>query len=224
MHGLASDRKAMERVLRGTDRLVPTPGNARGQRGVVMILALVFLLLLTMLAISAIGNSLLQERMAGGLRNAQQAEMSAETALRGAEWKLWTVGSTGAHLHCGTEVPSDCYTFDPDHPINDVVKFRTKMGWFSAGATTYRGAVGTVDYTKLTSGKLARNPLYIIEDLGVELPPGTTGNLRESGVTGARNSGYTSTSAHVYRITARGSGGNENSVRILESTFAAKAN
>lgn len=61
----------------------------RSQRGVVLVVALIFLLLLTMLAISASGRSLLQERMAGGLRNGQMAEMAADTALRGAEWKLW---------------------------------------------------------------------------------------------------------------------------------------
>lgn len=207
-----------------SNRPIAMYGTARTQRGVVMVVALVFLLLLTMLAISATSNSLLQERMAGGLRNAQQAEMSAETALRGAEWKLWTIGSVGIHLRCGTETSSECYIFDPDHPISDVVKFRTQPGWSSAGATVYRGERNTVDYTTLTNGKLARNPLYIIEDLGVELPPGTNGSLRESGVTGPGGSGYTSTAAHVYRITARGSGGNGNTVRVLESTFAAKAN
>ncbi|OOG57265.1 hypothetical protein B0E48_07325 [Rhodanobacter sp. C03] len=185
-----------------------------------MVVALVFLLLLTMLAISATGNSLLQERMAGGLRNAQQAEMSAETALRGAEWKLWSSGSIGVHLRCGTETSSACYTFDPDHPISNVVKFRTQPDWFSAGATVYRGDGNAVDYTTLVNGKLARNPLYVIEDLGVELPPGVSGSLRESGATGVD----TSAAAHVYRITARGSGGNGNTVRVLESTFAVKAN
>ena len=52
------------------------------QRGAVLVVALIFLLLMTILAMSASGRSFLQERMVGGLRNAQQAEMSAQTALR----------------------------------------------------------------------------------------------------------------------------------------------
>ena len=64
--------------------------RAHQQRGVVLIVALIFLVLLTILALSASGRSLLQERMAGGLRNTSLADMAAETTLRGVEWKLWT--------------------------------------------------------------------------------------------------------------------------------------
>ena len=98
----------------------------------------------------------------------------------------------------------------------------------SAGAQTYNGPGGTVDYTKPASGyetsRLAKNPVYMIEDMGVELPPGVSGGLHESGVTGSGGTGAGSTSRHVYRITARATGGDENTVRVLESTFAAKSN
>lgn len=202
---------------------------AHSQRGAVLVIALIFLLLLTILALSASGRSLLQERMAGGLRNAQQAEMSAQTALRGAEWKLWTSTSNiNVHLNCGTGIFTDCYIYDPANPIANVVKFRTKPGWQTAGATVYKGATGSTDYTAFTSssqsGDLAHNPLYMIEDLGVELPPGVSGNLHESGVTGSTGTGTASVSRHIYRITARGAGANANTVRVVESTFAAKSN
>ena len=49
----------------------------RSQRGAALLVSIVFLLLLTMLALSASSRSLLQERMAGGLRNAQQAHILA---------------------------------------------------------------------------------------------------------------------------------------------------
>jgi type IV pilus assembly protein PilX len=81
-----------------------------------------------------------------------------------------------------------------------------------------------VDYTATVNGALAANPRYIIEDLGVELPPGISGGLHESGATGALAGGSTSTNRHVYRITARATGGNKDMVRALESTFAAKSN
>jgi type IV pilus assembly protein PilX len=219
----------MEQAM-STLNYLPLPHRSvRAQRGAVLVVALIFLLLLTILAMSASGRSLLQERMVGGLRNAQQAEMSAQTALRGAEWKLWTsTSNVSAHLNCGTGIFTDCYIYDPANPITNVTNFRTKQGWVTAGATTYKGFGGNTDYTAFAptgqTGNLAKNPLYMIEDLGVELPPGVSGGLHESGATGAGGSGYTSTARHIYRITARAAGANENTVRVLESTFAAKSN
>ncbi|MEO7066246.1 MAG: pilus assembly protein [Rhodanobacter sp.] len=209
---------------------------AQTQRGAVLVIALIFLLLLTILAISSSGRSLLQERMAGGLRNAQQAEMSANAALRGAEWKLWTSTSqlTSTPLLCGSGVlAGGCYRYDPTdtavYGANGIVtKFRNSAAWVSTGAQTYQGAGGGNDYTAPATGyetaRLAKNPVYMIEDMGVELPPGVGSGLHESGATGSGAGGASSTSRHVYRITARATGGNENTVRVLESTFAAKSN
>jgi len=198
-----------------------------------MMVALVFLVLLTILAISASGRSLLQQRMAGGLRNAGMAEMAAETALRGAEWKLWTSTSklTAPPLLCGSGVLSgSCYRYDPSNanvygPTGIVTLFRTSPTWVNTGAQTYMGPGGTIDYTTQSgTAKLAKNPVYVIEDMGVELPPGVSGGLHESGATGMGGGGVGSTSRHVYRITARATGGDPNTVRVLESTFAAKSN
>jgi len=209
---------------------------SQNQRGAVLIVALIFLLLLTMLAISASGRSLLQERMAGGLRNAQLAQMSAETALRGAEWKLWmsTTNLTGTPLLCGSGVlAGNCYKYDPANTAlygnNGIVtQFRHGQGWITNGAATYTGPSGSVNYTTLSgtsqTAQLANNPVYIIEDLGVELPAGISSGLHEAGTTGPTGSGYTSTTRHIYRITARATGGNPNTVRVLQSTFAAKGN
>lgn len=199
------------------------------QRGAVLVIALIFLLLLTILAISASGRSLLQERMAGGLHNAQQATMAAQSALRGAEWKLWTsTSNVTSHLNCGTGIFTDCYVYDPAHPITNVENFRTKPGWITAGSTEYKGYGGSVNYTSFAStnqvGDLAENPRYIIEDLGMELPPGVSSNLHETGTTGFSGGGASTTTRHIYRITARATGASPNTVRVLESTFAAKSN
>jgi type IV pilus assembly protein PilX len=217
-------------------RSCPHLPRAKSQRGVVLMVALIFLVLLTILAVSASGRSLLQERMAGGLRNASLADMSAETTLRGVEWKLWTSTTklTGTPLLCGSGVlAGSCYRYDPSNaavygPNGTVTKFRTSTTWVTNGAATYQGADGGTDFTSPDSAyataKVARNPVYIIEDMGVELPPGASGGLHESGATGTSGSGTASTSRHVYRITARATGGDGNMVRVMESTFAAKSN
>lgn len=211
----------------------PLWNRRHAQKGAVLVVALVFMVLLTILAISASGRSLLQQRMAGGLRNAGLAEMSAETALRGAEWKLWTSTSklTSTPLLCGTGVlAGSCYVYDPGNAAvygsgGIVTTFRTSPTWTDAGAQTYKGPGSSIDYTsRTTTDRLARNPVYLIEDMGVELPPGVNGGLHESGATGAGGGGVGSTSRHIYRITARATGGDNNTVRVLESTFAAKSN
>ena len=210
--------------------------RAQQQRGVVLIVALIFLVLLTILALSASGRSLLQERMAGGLRNTSLADMAAETTLRGVEWKLWTSTTklTGTPLLCGSGVlAGSCYRYDPSNTAlygstGTVTKFRNGGGWITTGAATYQGSDNGTDFTSLAgtakTGALASNPVYMIEDMGVELPPGSSGGLHESGATGSGSGGTGSTSRHVYRITARATGADSNTVRVMESTFAAKSN
>lgn len=56
-----------------------------GQRGFALITALIFLLLLTLLGTSSMSGALLQERMAGNLRDRNIAFQSAEAALREGE-------------------------------------------------------------------------------------------------------------------------------------------
>ena len=208
------------------------------ERGAVLLMALIFLLLLTMLAMSAAGRSLLQERMVGGLRNAQLAEMGAEAAVRGAEWKLWSLSARGLRLDCPGYLLSSCYSIDPAAPNTAVIRFRTSAGWpvntDLSASTEYRGDAASIDYATLGGStltgelqkitRLAKSPRYIIERLGPETPPGA-GSQVEGGVTAAYGSSSTpSTSLWVWRITARSTGANANTIRLVESTFAAPGN
>lgn len=203
----------------------------RAQRGAVLVVALIFLILLTILALSASSRSLLQERMVGGLRNAQQATMSANTALRGAEWQLWTRTLTvGAHMNCpdgSISADDGCTKYNasnaPYGPTGDVTKFLTSQGWVSGVGLTYTGPIGQNGYTSssLATAKLARNPVYLIEDLGPDWPPGVSGPQHESGATGTGGASGNAPLPHVYRITARATGGNPNTVRVLQATFSA---
>ena len=196
-------------------------GPARS-RGVVLFVALVFLILLTLLALSSSTNSLLQEKMVGSTRNAQMANFGAESALREAEARIWESGESGSKVFaCDTGGSGLCYKFDPQAPNSKVIDFQTKKGWVTSGAQTFGSESYTSDMTGsgLNSARLAHNPVYIIEDLGVERPPGV-GLLHESGPAGGGVTGFES---HIYRITARSAGGSEKTIRVLQSTFAAKA-
>jgi len=207
----------------------------RSQRGAALLVSLIFLLLLTILALSASSRSLLQERMAGGLRNAQQAQMAANAALRAAEWQIWSrTSQVGKYMDCqNSQVSSDdgCVVYNASNTnlygaSGTVTKFQTTAGWITTGAHTYTGPTGT-GYTSSNTmtanySQLAQNPVYIIEDMGIELPPGA-GTQHEAGATGPTGSGPGQVSTHVFRITARATGGSPNSISVLQSTFDAQA-
>src|SRR5690242_20778560 len=95
-------------------------GRAR-ERGVILLLALIFLVLLTLLAMGASSGSLLQQRMVAATRSAQLADLSADTALRGAEWKIWGISSViGGTLVCDAgdiNATTGCVKYDPESPL-----------------------------------------------------------------------------------------------------------
>jgi type IV pilus assembly protein PilX len=204
--------------------------SSRRQHGLALVMVLIFLILMTSLVVGAAQHALLQQRMAGSVRNAQQARMSAETALRGAEYKIWsTARQPGLHLHCRDgSISSDdaCIIFRPlSAPYaaqGQVTTFQTAPGWVSNIGKTYSGPTGSgyTGHGSQPSAALAKNPVYIIEDLGSQRPPGV-GALHESGNTGPNNGNTGQPDMHIYRITARGTGGHANAVSVVQSTFDA---
>lgn len=213
-------------------------GSARSarERGAVLLVALIFLILLTLLAIGASSGSLLQQRMVAATRSAQLATMSGDTALRGAEWSVWNYFSqVQGGSFCGRgaiDATTGCVHYDPSidplyGPTGTITQFRTgNNAWLSGTGIVYTGAGGS-GYTSQTgslqTSNLARNPQYVIEDMGMLRAPGA-GLLHESGVTGPNSGGPGgSITLDVYRITARATGGTDNTVRVIQSTFDAQA-
>ncbi len=66
------------------------------QRGAVLAVALMILLVMTMIGISGMRGTVLQERMANNTRDRNQAFQAAESALRDAELYVETIVTTGA--------------------------------------------------------------------------------------------------------------------------------
>ena len=63
-----------------------TASPERHERGTALIFALVMLLLLTILGITAVTTSSLQEKMAGNMRDQYMAQQSGDSVLRDGEW------------------------------------------------------------------------------------------------------------------------------------------
>lgn len=210
------------------------------QQGVVLLVALIFLVLLALLAIGASSGSLLQQRMVSATRSAQLATLSGDTALRGAEWRLWSSAAhAGNTFDCSAGVinsTTGCVKYDPESPLyatgGAVSQFRAgDNAWLSTGLA-YTGANGSGFTSVANAGNtgspnVADNPHYIVEDMGMVKPPGA-GPQHESGVSGTSgggsNGGPGQIDIHIYRITARATGGNQNTVRVVQSTFDAQTN
>ena len=172
--------------------LLPTAPSVPGcrQRGLVLPLALILLVVLTLAGIGAARVNILQERMVAATYNRQLAFQAAEAALREGERFLQQAllpafnGSGGLYL---APLPSATRVWD---------------GWsasdWSSNGITYGGSLS----------KVAAQPVYIIEELA--RTPGNGGSL---------GSGQPQPEVVYYRITARAVGGNLNSVVLLQSIY-----
>lgn len=215
------------------------PVPPQRQRGAVLFVALMFLILLTLLGLASSGSALLQERMTGGVRNRQLAMFGAESAARLGEAEVFSapsnasygkggmvfptcVGSAsrqpcawdqaGAAIHTGTRAP--------------VQTFRTSKSWVTAGSMQYTPVLsGLTGVTETAS--IAVQPQLLFEDLGLDngsfVNPGRMGGAiyQEGGTSDAP-------SRRIYRVTARSQGGNgDAAIRVTEvvySTFSTDGN
>jgi len=72
------------------------------QHGMVLVICLIMLLLLTLSGLAAMQGSALQEKMAGNVRDSEQAFLAAESALRNGETFLNVSGGTATFSTAGT--------------------------------------------------------------------------------------------------------------------------
>ena len=165
------------------DTMVSNLSGPARQRGAVLFVSLVFLVLITLLALTAASTSVMQERMTGGLRNGQLALMGSESTARSVEWLIWNKSNnaTSNKLHCGATGGDDfCYqasNITGVYGMNSLVaSFRTQQGWpadtSGDGATTYATTMTGLSGNQ-AAASLAQQPRYMIEDLGILLPPGS---------------------------------------------------
>lgn len=173
----------------------PTPKpriNARGRHdGSALIVSLLILLVMTLIGITAVSTSGLEERMAGNVRDEQVAFQSAEIALRAAEVDIENLASTAGFNGTNGQYPKDSsLDISPDSSL-----------WTGSNSKVYSGTLG--------DEKSA--PRYVIEELGSQgkSDPVIGGYGTSTGI-GAVTS---------FRITARGTGISDNSVVILQSYY-----
>ena len=173
----------------------PLPTTNAPQEGFVLIVGLVILGLLTMLALSSMRDTTMQEKMAGASRDSGLAFQAAESALRDAE-------------NCITGTTANC-TFDDTndaHFTQDDTAFPEHNTLFNA--TTWNTIDPPGDATALegvpskAKGDAADGVNYIIRQASTV--SGDAGGA-EIGLGGYGDSAATESQA-IYEITARGAG------------------
>lgn len=169
------------------------------QAGAVLIVALVMVLLMTIVGVSAIKGSNLQELMAGNVRDKQISFQAAEAALRDAEASVNGVNPPnigGATVGFVEQIAAGSVS---SHWRNNFV-------WFDK--TTQFSVLTDMDL-KMIHDK----PRYVVEKLDVTYVPGSDG--RAVDLLGVQNA----PEIMIYRITGRGVGVTDSSITYLQSLY-----
>lgn len=123
--------------------------HASAQQGAVLIVALIMLLLLTIIGLSSMRGTVLQENMAGNMRDSNLALQASEAALRKGEQVVIDKFLAGTLATLDASALSATYTSFPgtaqipDYKITQLAKLRTST---EAGAAIEdEGAVVRVD-------------------------------------------------------------------------------
>lgn len=192
----------------------------RPQRGVVLIVALIVLLVMTLVGISAMSGATLQERMAGNARQKSIARLNAEAGLRSAEAFMdglnirlkssfstqFTSANNGLYSPKAIESILAEKNFPSGFSIRDI------DSWIDVPTASVR-----VLGTGLSANSFASNrePRYVIEYIGKfdEIGGGRVSVL-DSNEKDSVDSG-----PFVFRITAIGWGRDVNAVALLQTNY-----
>lgn len=164
--------------------------NKNMQQGVALVVSLVMLLVMSLLAVSSMNTTVLEEKMAGNYKDRNMAFQAAEAGLRAGE----------SFLRTTTVLP----VFDGSiaglyQPTSSGLPRWDTVTWSAAGQVK--------TYPASTLSDISSPPVYIIEELA---PIKDAGGSVEAGVALDRR---------YYRITSRAVGGTDTAVVMLQSTY-----
>ncbi|QGU32841.1 pilus assembly PilX family protein [Thermochromatium tepidum] len=172
------------------------PASIRHQGGAALIVALLFLLLITLIGVTGQQNVALEERMSATAQDRNLAFQAAESALRQAESVAATKptpGYTDADNTCPSSAINNCSSGVCPPPDKDC-----QPRWLASGFNGWANAAAM---------GIAGTPQYFIEYLG------DTFNCSDGGSSDPKN-------CKRYRVTARSNPGAERASVTLQSIYA----
>ncbi len=195
-------------LQRGGLKKVISDGVPKRQRGAALVTSLLFLLIMTVIGVTALLVATLEERMSGNLRARNLAFQAAESALRAGELAVAQAmaNSTPPIVNCAS---------GGIFPVNDVncdgtlesTPLWQSVNWSSSQVVAYNYPQANV-------------AAYIVEVVGCI--PGGNGSIGNNSL-GTGQLCTTGTDPCFYRITARGTGGSSTAVVVLRSIYTSPA-
>ena len=197
------------------------PNSRKRQGGAVLIVSLMFLVILTMLGVTAMSGTTMEERMAGNTRDAALALQAAEAALRDARRDISALTAQGsgrnppvkAAVFGDGTTPGSCNAtglcrpldFTPQPP--SILPPTPAHNMTAAPSVQYGTFTGVplLGARDATNSALIRQPRYIIESFCLFVFGGSISDCSES----------------FYRITATGYGRSPNTAVTLQEVFIA---
>lgn len=178
------------------------------QSGMALIITLVFLVIISLVGLTVLNVSTLEEKMASGTRDKDLALQAAEMALLRAE-KYIDQSVTGTTTFTDNCTNGLCLTPNSSHLLS-----RWEDGTIcNPGFIWECNKSREVDVSSVSSATFAKNPRFFIEivrNMGFseDLVMGNIGDIPAG------------QSVRIYRITSIGFGGSNESKVILQSTYA----
>ena len=199
--------------------------NPRRQRGAILIISLMFLVVLTMLALTTMGGITLEERMSGQYRDLNVAFQAAESALRDAERDIWHTGTASATKRAaaisgrtgfgdGSDTANGSCSTDTGL-IGRGLCFANAEGPFPPYLNADLGPTSTiaVPYGRFTGATalpgVSAQPRYIVEAIWKNIVPTPT----------LQSLSPVANVTTYYRITSQGSGVNPNTRVTLQEMY-----
>lgn len=178
--------------------------EARAERGMALITALLLLMIITILAISMFHSFGMQQKIAGNTRDKERALHAAEAAQQFAEWWLANGNATAiSPTLCNSSANNWLNANQGQGQIcaNALADF-TAVPWTVGGqqvGVQYNPANAlNIQAAGAVNGSYAQAPVFYITDLGPSA---------------------TDPGSEAYQVDALGYGGNSNTVAVVESTY-----
>ena len=173
-------------------------------KGAVLVMSLLMLFVLTLIGVSGINTSSLEEKMSGNARNRTLAFQAAETGVRDAELKITNEVTNPTGLFTTTQSVDGYYALGQGPSTYDALD---STWWADTDNTriTYGGTLQDIktaaQYTIEYTGKTSQEEATDINIFGGEENTGGSGDV------------------HTFRITVRATGLNDNAVVVIQSNF-----
>ncbi len=174
--------------------------NNNKQHGVVLVIGLIMLTVMMLLAVLSMQSSGVQELMSNNTKDKVIAFEAAESAIRAAEDYLDAQGVLNISA------------FDNDESDGLLANLYDEA-WGEASIDWLGTNSGAVEVDVM--GDIISKPGYVIQHIGTVIPDLD----KQLNVDNSYASGQTNSVIEMFKITARGTGGSDNTVVVLEAMY-----